>query len=705
MELVQSKSLLAKLMATENLTVEQRNVRTACFDVQSRVLTVTALDKNISGFLYDLFMGHEVGHALYTPLEGMKKAKEMKISMSVANVVEDCRIERKIKTKYPGIRSSFIRGYLELIEKDFFGTADMDINEMNFVDRLNLYTKGGATQGIKFTDYEKTLVTMVEKTETYDDVIEASRIITKYMEEVEQEQAKLRSIAMAEVDDGDDADVGVEYEETDELGDENLEGENPMDSDSEEGELGDSDADSDFGGVSAEQNEIKSFTDEAYRKNEQKLFSTDNKYYYYGNIPDIDLNEIIIDHKVLWKRYREDATGPNGYISESSRVDYEKIRADSKKVVGYLAKEFELRKNADQLKRASVAKTGELNMSKIYAYQLTDDIFKKLTVVPGAKSHGLVMFLDWSGSMAGHMENTVKQLINLVMFCKKVNIPFEVYAFSSEYDDYNSDYRPKTFKEGDIKLERFNLLNILSSRMSASDMKYAGIGLVQSATWRKWSPRWFGRGGTPLNETIMAAMKIVPQFQKQYKLQVVNTVFLTDGEGHSNNEVYYRDENKVLRVGGVNSVDDYDYRKTRKFIVRDPITKNEEIPDFDRGRELTSSYIKLLKQRTNCNIVGFYVLAGRELGRELYKFWPGKPNSFYDKIRIEFRKNKATVVTSAGFDEYYLLRSSALDTEEDAEFEVKENATTRGLVSAFSKYTGNRLSNRVVLNRFIGMIA
>jgi hypothetical protein len=705
MELVQSKSLLAKLMATENLTVEQRNVRTACFDVQSRVLTVPALDKNISGFLYDLFMGHEVGHALYTPLEGMKKAKEMKISMSVANVVEDCRIERKIKTKYPGIRSSFIRGYLELIEKDFFGTADMDINEMNFVDRLNLYTKGGATQGIKFTDYEKTLVTMVEKTETYDDVIEASRIITKYMEEVEQEQAKLRSIAMAEVDDGDDADVGVEYEESDELGDENLEDESPMDSDSEEGELGDSDANSDFGGISAEQNEIKSFTDEAYRKNEQKLFSTDNKYYYYGNIPDIDLNEIIIDHKVLWKRYREDATGPNGYISESSKVDYEKIRADSKKVVGYLAKEFELRKNADQLKRASVAKTGELNMSKIYAYQLTDDIFKKLTVVPGAKSHGLVMFLDWSGSMAGHMENTVKQLINLVMFCKKVNIPFEVYAFSSEYDDYNSEYISKTFIEGDIKLERFNLLNILSSRMSASDMKYAGIGLVQSATWRKWSPRWFGRGGTPLNETIMAAMKIVPQFQKQYKLQVVNTVFLTDGEGHSNNEVYYRDENKVLRVGGVNSVDDYDYRKTRKFIVRDPITKNEEIPDFDRGRELTSSYIKLLKQRTNCNIVGFYVLAGRELGRELYKFWPGKPNSFYDKIRIEFRKNKATVVTSAGFDEYYLLRSSALDTEEDAEFEVKENATTRGLVSAFSKYTGNRLSNRVVLNRFIGMIA
>ena len=63
------------------------------------------------------------------------------------------------------------------------------------------------------------------------------------------------------------------------------------------------------------------------------------------------------------------------------------------------------------------------------------------------------------------------------------------------------------------------------------------------------------------------------------------------------------------------------------------------------------------------------------------------------------------VITNAAFDEYYLLRSEGLDTEDQGDFEVKENATTRGLVSAFSKYAGNRLSNRVVLNRFIGLIS
>ena len=166
MELIQSKSLLAKLMATENLTVEQRKVQTASFDVVRRVLTVPVLDKNISGNLYDLFMGHEVGHALETPAEGMKKAFEQKLPMSVMNILEDSRIERKIKNKYPGLRSSFVKGYRELIDRNFFGTQGIDLSSMNFLDRVNLYTKGGATQGIKFTEVEKILVNKIEATET-----------------------------------------------------------------------------------------------------------------------------------------------------------------------------------------------------------------------------------------------------------------------------------------------------------------------------------------------------------------------------------------------------------------------------------------------------------------------------------------------------------------------------------------------------------
>jgi len=158
MELIESKSLLAKLMATENLTVEQRQVPTAQFDVKNRILTLPILDNDISGYLYDLLCGHEVGHALYTPEEGIRKALELKLSMSLMNVLEDSRIERKIKNKYPGIRASFVRGYSELIAKDFFGTAGVDMNTLNFIDRVNLFCKGGPTQGIKFNEEETSLL-------------------------------------------------------------------------------------------------------------------------------------------------------------------------------------------------------------------------------------------------------------------------------------------------------------------------------------------------------------------------------------------------------------------------------------------------------------------------------------------------------------------------------------------------------------------
>jgi hypothetical protein len=701
MELIQSKSLLAKLMANENLTIEQRNTNTAAFDVKNRVLTVPILDKNISGYLYDLFLGHEVGHALYTPLDGMMKAHEEKIPMGIMNVLEDCRIERKIKNKYPGIRSSFVRGYRELIEKDFFGTNGTDLNDMNFIDRVNLYTKGGAAQGIRFNDIEKTLVHRIENTESYDDVIKLAYDVMAYMKEEAEERKANAPEEFEEDPEGDFESNG--YEDSDEYDDDTMEkfGQPNSEADKSMDETDEKSAEQKIGheGGDSSNEQFDSLTDKSYRQNESKLFETNNKHYYYGNINDIDLKKAIVPYKQLWAEYKNDLGKYN--ISGIDTTAFMKIRNDAKKVVGYLAKEFELRKNADQQKRASIAKTGELNLNKVYAYQFTEDIFKKMTVLPDGKSHGLVMFLDWSGSMSDHMENTVKQLINLVMFCKKVNIPYEVYAFTSEHTDkYSVD-----FKVGDLDLHGFKLMNLLSSKMSASEFTYACSALVRCAEPRACRPHWMQLGGTPLYEAVIAAMKIIPEFQKNYKLQIVNTVFLTDGEGNPVRNVYYTGDDGRPRSGYNNPDLDYSssYGKDRVLVIRDPITKHEEKVYQPYGPELMSAYIKILKARTQCNVIGFYVLSGREFGRVAHTFYPRV--SDHMKLKAEFRKEKYKVVTNAGFDEYYLLRSEGLDTDDDVEFHVKENATTRGLVSAFSKYAGNRLSNRVVLNRFIGLIA
>ena len=707
MELIQSKSLLAKLMANENLTIEQRNTNTAAFDVKNRVLTVPILDKNISGYLYDLFLGHEVGHALYTPLDGMMKAHKEKIPMGIMNVLEDSRIERKIKNKYPGIRSSFVRGYRELIEKDFFGTNGTDLNDMNFIDRVNLYTKGGAAQGIRFTDVEKSLIHRIENTETYDDVITLAYDVMAYMKEESEERKANAPEELEEDPDGEFESEGYEDSDDYDYGDEDdtIEkyGQPKSEADESMNEIEDEYKQQRIGhdGGDTTGQEFDSLTDKSYRQNESKLFELSNKHYYYGNINDIDLKRAVIPYKQLWTEYKNDMSKYDIGYSGIDTTAFMKIRNDAKKVVGYLAKEFELRKNADQQKRASISKTGELNMNKVYAYKFTEDIFKRMTVLPEGKSHGLIMFLDWSGSMSDHMKNTFKQLINLVMFCKKVNIPYEVYAFTSEHSDkYSVD-----FKVGDLDLHGFKLMNLLSSKMSASEFTYACSALVHCSEPRAVRPHWMHLGGTPLYESVIAAMKIIPEFQKNYKLQIVNTVFLTDGEGNPVRSVYFTND-KGLRASGYNNPDldlGGAYGKEKVFVIRDPITKNEEKIYQPYGPELMSAYIKLLKARTQCNVIGFYVLSGREFGRVAHTFYPRV--SDHMKLKAEFRKEKYKIVTNAGFDEYYLLRSEGLDTDDDTEFHVRENATTRGLVSAFSKYAGNRLSNRVVLNRFIGLIA
>ena len=735
MELIESKSILAKLMATENLHIEQRKVPTASFDVKNRILTIPILENGISSYLYDLFMGHEVGHALYTPEDGMKKAYDLKYSMSVMNVLEDSRIERKIKTKYPGIRQSFIRAYKELVDQDFFGTEGKDLNELNFIDRVNLYCKGGASTGIKFSDVETELLEEIENTQTYDDVIEVYKKVSDYMKSEEEENPE------PETKQG-DGDGELSDEEMDEMLEEILgeKSDEQPEEDSKKGKSQDeglSEEKEEKGNKSSSSGESKdegisddsgknqgggaggrktkqveepvSETDEAYRKNESRMFSSSSLEYGYGNVPDLNIDKIIVDHSIVWSRYEDDVTskykeldGPKSEWRDflvKEKEEFLKFREDSKKVVSYLVKEFELRKNADQMKRASISKTGELNMSKIFSYQFSEDIFKKITVVPGGKSHGLVMFIDWSGSMSDNIGNTVKQLLNLVMFCKKINIPYEVYAFSTEYEDIDKGFaHANNLKRGDMCLSDFKLLNLLSNKMSAVQFTKAAGALLRYETHGRWTmPEWFKLGGTPLNESIVAAMKIVPKFKKDNRLQIVNTVFLTDGEGNKWTSVADGYGRYLWSAQGYGS-------KNQRLIIRDPITKYEVMVSDMTDNELTSAYIKLLKVRTGCNIIGFYVLPGRSFSYVASKYMPDLDSIKTEKLKKDFRTNKFQVITNGGFDEYYLLRSEGLDTDEDSEFEVEESASLKKIASQFNKFSSSRKSSRVVLNRFIDLI-
>lgn len=749
--LVESKSNLARLMASENLIVEQKNVHTAMFDTKNRVLTVPLLNGNLSPEVYDLLLGHEVGHALETPTEGWHHSIiDLKVNRSILNVCEDVRIEKKIKRKFPGIRISFVKGYQELMELDFFGVKGKNLNKLNFIDRINLYTKGGAAQIIDFTVEETVLLREVEVAETFEETVAIAKKIEKFMRMKKEEQPKQPKPqkgeeSQEESDDSGETGGDFDFEDDSQDETESLGGE-PKDGEEKEGEIDSSGGDGEQpetpetkenkqdseengkqggteGSDDSEQS-LESETDNSFREKEKELFDTKNKRdMKYANIPKINTKEVIVGYKHLLSEIAtHNLTAYNGAIRDHYNVakmksNFQKFRLESNKVVSYLVKEFEMRKNAEQQSRAKISKTGELNLSKIHEYKFTDDIFARMTKVPNGKSHGLVMFIDWSGSMQDHINATVKQLLNIAMFCKKVSIPFDVYAFTTVATVGREEGKQQVDKVGDIKISDFSLLNILSHKMNASEFTLMASHLLDfgSGFSRRYSctnyepPEILHLAGTPLNEAIIAAFDLVPEFRKENKLEIVNTVILTDGEGSTvRGRIYAIEKDKhYQKEHSFTEYMDPDNRK--RCFFRDPVTKaTTEIVLSSgynsRGHAQSVALLKLLKQRIDSNLIGFYVTSVREARHAMEMYMPEKSSHLIEKKVVEFRKNNFTYLDCAGYDEYYFLRSDKLDTDDDNEFQVT-STTTRGMVSAFSKYTGNKVSSRVVLNRFINLIA
>ena len=195
------KSNLAKLMASENITVQHKKIPTAYFDVKNRILACPTFKDDISSELYDLFMGHEVGHALHTPYEGLHSTlKENRTLKGYLNVVEDVRIERKIREKFTGLRKSFFKAYNELMEKDFFGIKGRDLQSLSLIDKINLITKCGSRVEIELTDEEKVFLKAAEDCETWDDVVQVATAIYEWSKENEVRDDLDKAITNVHVD-------------------------------------------------------------------------------------------------------------------------------------------------------------------------------------------------------------------------------------------------------------------------------------------------------------------------------------------------------------------------------------------------------------------------------------------------------------------------------------------------------------------------
>lgn len=707
------KGNLARLLATENLIVEHRKVETAMFNVKDRVLTLPMWDV-ASPNVYDMLVGHEVGHALYTP---DKWGGDYGVPQSYLNVCEDARIEKMMKRKFPGLARNFYTGYKELHDADFFEVGERSIDSYQLIDRINLYFKIGVHAGEVFTwkPEEKVLVDELEVAETFEDVVEVARKILQYTQEQQKIEVEMNTANTTQG--GGDSTQGK--------GDGEGEGDQPqqVSGDGNQTQGGaDADQPQDSGdgsqssaGQTGGVEKLESETDKAFSEKQKQLSS--NRYSQdlnYVELPPLNVETFVIPNKQVMEEcsscYGEQGTSL--FIEADS--SYAKFRAESQREVNYLVKEFEMRKSADQYARASTAKTGILDTQKLHTYKWNEDVFKKINVVPDGKNHGLIFILDWSGSMGNCLMDTVKQLLNLAWFCKKVQIPFDIYAFTNDYwgarsYDYSSGTRTKSKKHhkevpGYISIyEHFRLLNMVSSNgrngkdLEAQLKNFWRLANAEGGYRSYCNPPGYGLSGTPLHEAAISLTAVIPDFQKRNKVQKTNVVILTDGESQSINYIV---ENKYRHNHvGYNHID-------HDCVLRDRKT-GRVYPRFESGYygcsdKITKVFLQNVRDRfPDVNLIGIRLINGRHLHSTYNN---GDCKTPYTDIQKQWQKTKsAELVDCLGYQSMYLMALDGLSAS--TEFEVEEDATNKEIGNAFKKALAKKGVNKKMLTSFATLIS
>jgi hypothetical protein len=721
------KSQLAKLLATEDLVVEHKKVSTACFNVHTRVLTLPLWEK-ASNLVYDLLVGHEVGHALFTPDEDW--LKKVKVPQQFVNVVEDARVEKLMKRKYAGLAKTFFNGYKELNEEDFFQIAEEDISTFNLADRANLFFKIGNYANIPIEDGEEIeIINLIAASETFADVLVAAEELYKYCKKEKEQKEKIEDITPQGQEGNGQSPSNEIVKTNDSSSEQDGDSNNSQSEDSEQSYGGTAQGDETKVNSGGEKDEPEVRTADSLEESIKDLVSNDSYDNIYVEVPQLNLNTIIGKnsevHKEInnsfsmqqkqqneWAKDKE-VTPTNLY--QESDAEFRKFKTSAQKEVNYLVKEFECRKAADQYSRASTARTGVLDTTKLHTYKYNEDLFKKVSVIPDGKNHGLVFVLDWSGSMSEVMLDTCKQLFNLVWFCKKVSIPFEVYAFTNEWRRGEWDYENNQFLPADrtphynkkenllIIDENFSMMNILTSKVNGKELEHQLLNIWRLAycfgrsyqSCYTYSNR-MSLSGTPLNEALISLHQILPKFQKENKLQKVQCIVLTDGEANQLN--YHKEINrhweKTPYLGS-------GYINPGLTFLRDRKLGNTYKVGYGY-HAFTDTLLRNLKDKfPSTNFIGIRVLESRNAQRFI-GLYHKQTDKQYDKIQSDWKKLRSFTITNSGYDAYFGMSSTAL--AQDTEFEVSECATKSQIKSAFVKSLKTKKLNKKVLGDFITLV-
>ncbi len=706
---MKNKSQLAKLLATENIEVQENAVQTASFDVVNRILTIPVFkEEQKCKHVYDMLVGHEVSHALYTPSDSWKEmAKRSKEFKSFVNVIEDARIDKLIQKKYPGLKDDYLKGFDKMLKDNFFGTKDKDMMSYALIDKINLYYKSSKRLDFKFTNKEKILVDAVDKCKNFDDVLKLAEDILGYCKKELEKKPELQKVykpdPLGDKKSDSDTDSNDSEKSTDEKLDEWLDKKSESDDADEKAKKKETNQTGGNGAGSPDNTptELRALTADNYENSVKGITDESAHSRCYAELPKVDLKKLIIPYNkfirdiTLYDKQHHNTEYDKQQINKA-KVRTQKFIKESSNVVNFLVKEFEMKKNAKLYARASQDKTGIIDPLKLHSYKFAEDIFKKITTVPNQKNHGMILLLDWSGSMQKHILATVEQLINLTMFVKKINIPFSVYAFMNNHREEKDNYSQSGFNITPKSIRpdaSTKLVQLFSHKQSKVDFTRTAQILHRAALYfgdyYSWRTRHledesvpsisgdYYLSSTPLNESLVAMDHVIKKFKTDYKTDKVALVTLTDG---ASNSMHHPKSGELhLKLNG-------------RYVPAHSYWRDK--------RDFTSVMLRYLKKKYDLQLIGFYLVSKyRELQYML--------NVPYGKellARKMFNKDKFIADYDTAYDVYFYVNSGTRVRNNTFEND-KDTTNKRTLKKMFMSGMKNRINSRVLLQNFIKRIA
>jgi hypothetical protein len=793
------QSMLAKLLARENITVRFGNYQTAFFEPKTRVLGMpmwNAESKQVS----DLLVGHEVGHALYTPQDGIEKFQKRfpDIPFDICNVIEDVRIERMIQSTYPGLVHSFREGYRSFLAKDLFKINGVDLAKLSVADRINLHAKVGHLVDVPLSAEERVIYESAYAAESFDDVLEICQRLYNLVEKSQQSQSeddspqpnksgdKQEQIGQsgasrqkqpserAEKTESEKSDADSKSDAADSDSSEsdsnksalksNTKGDKSESEESKSGQAEESkssqaeDTDDSGDGEDGDDNHVPSPDD----KNSSDDQSSNAESQYSPKMSDnfsathqrefdkgtaqmqecINTNQVNVPTSAQMLR----AVAPLKKVLDSRRADlkydeimsnpqlteaYGKFKDSTKKHVQVLIKEFERRKAAYQYSRARRSTNGTLDVNRLHSYKYEDQIFRSVTTLAEAKNHGMAFFIDYSGSMVRTLGSVIEQTIQLVTFCKAVNIPFVVYGFTSRCEDTGSR-EPVSYAPGmTMDFDNVNIFEILNSSLKKIEFdkcikemyamswyrrSYGNYSYHRSTTYVLFVSNYEVFGGTPLVETVVIASELVKRFRSAHNIQKMSTTFLTDGDPcfirmHDNNI------DRLFRKNTERWGNGYEMRFGNEII-----NWTHQYP-----KNAMAAAIRAFRTITQSTVIGYFIADNqksfkshcidsiRNVDRKMISWTDGA-----EKFKACFREIRAndgvlTVKNGGGYDMFFAFDGRGgltIKDDEDSDFTTKMDMDNLDTVAAhnklakeFTKFSSSKKSSRVFVHKFAEMIS